>query len=210
MSQAQWHNELRIPSTLALKLGGLPACGRSLGEAIAVAAISVLVAFLAVFASTGCLIRRLAAVGVAAAIGCRRAVVSASLGGDSDSTNSLACLAQDAHRRSTVGNHRTIGESSGANRRALQAAIDRCRMMSSIAIFARASDSRLRTSLACAVTLIFIVALPAMVPAAASNAFARLSRPWAIPDTFACSAAEPACCPRRAVPRNCEAATDSA
>ena len=52
MSQAQWHNELRIPATLALKLGEFRrrVWTIKLIEAIAVAAISVLVAFLLVFA----------------------------------------------------------------------------------------------------------------------------------------------------------------
>src|SRR6478735_6051077 len=53
-------------------------------------------------------------------------------------------------------------------------------------------DSRLRSALTCAVTLIFIVALLAqLVPAAAGNALARLSRPWGDTPRYTFAALDP-------------------
>ena len=123
MSQAQWHNELRIPAALALKLGEFRrrVWTIKLVEAIAVAAISVLVAFLSVFAldrlfDTPAWLRAL--VGIGAAIGCcavpwflhrwvwrfRRL----------DQLARLLSRKMPRHRRSTAGHHRTVREPSGA------------------------------------------------------------------------------------------------
>jgi hypothetical protein len=53
-------------------------------------------------------------------------------------------------------------------------------------------DSRLRSALTCAVTLMFIVALLAeLVPAAAGNALARLSRPWGDTPRYTFAALQP-------------------
>src|SRR4051794_5843366 len=191
MSQAQWHNDLRIPSSLALKLGEFRrrVWAIKLVEAIAMATISVLVAFLTVFAldrlfDTPAWLRALVDIG--AAIGCcavpwflhhwvwqfRRLdqlarLLSRKMPGIGDQLLGIIELSENRREQNR-------------SRALCQAAIEQVSDDAQHRDFREATpDSRLRTSLACAVTLMFIVALLAeLVPAAASNAFARLSRPW--------------------------------
>jgi hypothetical protein len=191
MSQAQWHNELRIPATLALKLGEFRrrVWAIKLAEAIAVAAISMLVAFLSVFAldrlfDTPAWLRTL--IGISAAIGCCSVpwflhhwvwrfrkldqlarLLSRKMPGIGDQLLGIIELAENRREQSR-------------SRALCQAAIEQVSDDAQHRDFRAATpDTRLRSALTCAVTLIFIVALLAeLVPTAAGNALARLTRPW--------------------------------
>jgi hypothetical protein len=191
MSQAQWHNDLRIPATLALKLGEFRrrVWTIKLVEAIAVAAISVLVAFLAVFAldrlfDTPAWLRTL--IGLSAAIGC--CAVPWFLHHWVWRFRKLDQLARLLSRKMPSIGDQLLGiieladnrREQSRSRALCQAAIEQVSDDAQHRDFRAATpDSRLRSALTCALTLIFVVALIAeLVPSAAGNAFARLSRPW--------------------------------
>src|SRR3954471_1233668 len=204
MSQAQWHNELRIPAALALKLGEFRrrVWAIKLVEAIAVAAISVLVAFLVVFAldrlfDTPAWLRALVAFG--AAVGCcampwflhfwvwrfRRLdqlarLLSRKMPGIGDQLLGIIELSENRREQSR-------------SPALCQAAIEQVSDDAQHRDFRAATpDSRLRSTLSCAVTLVFIVALLAeLVPAAAGNALARLSRPWGNTPRYTFAALQP-------------------
>jgi hypothetical protein len=191
MSQAQWHNELEIPAGLG---GQLREFRRrvwtiKLAEAITLAAISILVAFLVVFAldrlfDTPAWLR--ATIGIAALFGCcavpwfmhrwiwqfRRwdqlaRLLSRKMPRIGDQLLGIIELAENRWEQ-----HRS--------RALCQAAIEQVSDDAQHCDFDAATpDSRLRSALAGAVTLLLLVALLwQLVPAAAGNAFARLSHPW--------------------------------
>jgi hypothetical protein len=204
MSQAQWHNELRIPAALALKLGEFRrrVWTIKLVEAIAVAAISVLVAFLLVFAldrlfDTPAWLRTL--IGLSAAIGC--CAVPWFLHHWVWRFRKLDQLARLLSRKMPGIGDQLLGIIELADNRReqsrspalCQAAIEQVSDDAQHRDFRAATpDSRLRSALTCAVTLIFIVALLAeLVPAAASNALARLARPWGDTPRYTFAALQP-------------------
>jgi hypothetical protein len=191
MSQAQWHNELRIPSALALQLREFRrrVWTIKLVEAVMAAATSLLVAFLWVFAhdrlfDTPKWLRGF--IGFAAVFGCcalpwflhrwvwrfRRLDQLARLLGRKmprigDQLLGIIELAENRWEQSR-------------SRALCQAAIEQVSDDAQHCDFQQATpDSRLRSSLTCAVTMLFIVGLlTQLVPAAAGNAFARLAKPW--------------------------------
>ena len=204
MNQAQWHNELRIPAALALKLGEFRrrVWTIKLVEAIALAAISLLVAFLAVFAldrlfDTPAWLRTL--IGLSAAIGC--CAVPWFLHHWVWRFRKLDQLARLLSRKMPGIGDQLLGIIELADNRReqsrspalCQAAIEQVSNDAQHRDFRAATpDSRLRSALTCAVTLIFIVALLAeLVPAAAGNALARLSRPWSDTPRYTFAALQP-------------------
>jgi hypothetical protein len=191
MSQAQWHNELRIPAALALQLREFRrrVWSIKLVEAVAAAATSLLVAFLIVFAldrlfDTPSWLRF--AIGVGAVIGCL--AVPWFLHRWVWRFRRLDQLARLLSRKMPRIGDQLLGIIELAENRweqqrsraLCQAAIEQVSDDAQHCDFRAASpDSRLRSSLTCAVALLFLVAiLSQLVPAAASNALARLARPW--------------------------------
>ncbi|HVT28966.1 MAG TPA: hypothetical protein VHE81_13205 [Lacipirellulaceae bacterium] len=204
MSQAQWHNELRIPGALALQMRGFRrrVWSIKLVEAICFAALSMLVAFLLVFAldrlfDTPAWLRL--AIELAAIAGCcalpwfvhrwvwrfyrldqLARLLSYKMPRIGDQLLGIIELAENRWEQ-----HRS--------RALCQAAIEQVSDDAQHCDFRAATpDSRLGLSLACAAALLLIVALLAiLVPAAAGNAFARLARPWSGTPRYTFAALEP-------------------
>lgn len=191
MSQAQWHNELRIPGALALQLREFRrrVWSIKLTEAVAAAAISVLIAFLLVFAldrlfDTPAWLR--GAIGLAAIVGC--CAVPWFLHRWVWRFHRLDQLARLLSRKMPRIGDQLLGIielaenrwEQSRSRALCQAAIEQVSDDAQHCDFRSATpDSRLRTSISCAVLLMLVVAvLSQLVPAAAGNAFARLARPW--------------------------------
>ncbi len=204
MSQAQWHNELRIPPALALQLRGFRrrVWSIKLVEAVAMAAMSVLVAFLLVFAldrlfDTPGWLRT--AIGLAAVVGiCALPWFLHRWVWRFHKLDQLARLL--SRKMPRIGDQLLGIIELAENRweqhrsRALcQAAIEQVSDDAQHCNFLAATpDSRLRTSVSCAVGLLLIVALLAeLVPAAAGNAFARLARPWGNTPRYTFAALQP-------------------
>lgn len=204
MSQAQWHNELQIPAALATKLGEFRrrVWSIKLVEAIAVAAISVLVAFLVVFAldrlfDTPAWLRTL--VGVGALVGC--CAIPWFLHHWVWRFHRLDQLARLLSRKMPTIGDQLLGIielaenrwEQSRSRALCQAAIEQVSEDAQHRDFRAATpDSRLRSALTCAITLIFVVGiLSQLVPAAARNAFARLTRPWSDTPRYTFASLEP-------------------
>ncbi|HEX5470295.1 MAG TPA: hypothetical protein VFW73_00320, partial [Lacipirellulaceae bacterium] len=204
MSQAQWHNELRIPAALALQLRAFRrrVWSIKLVEAVAIAIMSVLIAFLIVFVldrlfDTSAWLR--AAIGLAAVVGIcalpwflhrwvwrfRRLdqlarLLSRKMPRIGDQLLGIIELAENRWEQ-----HRS--------RALCQAAIEQVSDDAQRYDFRDATpDSRLRTSLSCAGGLLLIVGLLVeLAPAAAGNAFVRLARPWGTTPRYTFAALEP-------------------
>jgi hypothetical protein len=204
MSQAQWHNELRIPATLATKLGDFRrrVWSIKLVEAIAVAAISVLVAFLVVFAldrlfDTPAWLRMV--VGIGALVGC--CAIPWFLHHWVWRFHRLDQLARLLSRKMPTIGDQLLGiieladnrREQSRSRALCQAAIEQVSEDAQHRDFRAATpDSRIRSALTGAITLVFVVAiLSQLVPAAASNAFARLRRPWGDTPRYTFASLEP-------------------
>jgi hypothetical protein len=204
MSQAQWHNELRIPPALALQLGDFRrrVWAIKLAESLTAAAISLLVAFLLVFAldrlfDTPPWLR--AGVGLAAVVGCcalpwflhrwvwrfRRLdqlarLLTRKMPRIGDQLLGIIELAQNKWEQSR-------------SRALCQAAIEQVSDDAQHCDFRAATpDSNWRSSLVGAVTLLFMVSMLAvLLPAAAGNAWARLIRPFGDTPRYTFAAVEP-------------------
>jgi hypothetical protein len=204
MSQAQWQDELRIPTELTAQLRDFRrrVWTIKLIEAIAVAASGLLIAFLSVFAldrlvDTSPWVR--AAIGVLAFSGCgallwfvRRWIWRC------HRLDQLACLLSLKLPR--IGDQ-LLGIIELANNRWEQ---HRSRALCQAAIEQVSEDARgydfrvampnarVRTWLGVAVTLLFAAALVAeLFPQAAGNAWMRLVRPWEDTPRFTFAALEP-------------------
>jgi hypothetical protein len=204
MSQGHWQNELRIPAALTAQLRDFRrrVWTIKLVEALAVAAASVLIAFLCVFAldrlfDTPAWVR--ASIGIAAIIGCcalpwflhrwvwrfRRLdqlarLLSRKMPRIGDQLLGIIELAQNRWEQSR-------------SRTLCQAAIEQVSEDAERCDFRAATpNSRMRTWLVGAVTLLFGAALLAeLVPAASQNAWARLIRPWAGTPRYTFAALQP-------------------
>jgi hypothetical protein len=191
MSQAQWHNELRIPGALALQLREFRrrVWTIKLAEAIAAATTSILIAFLLVFAldrlfDTPAWLRGL--IGLAAVFGL--CAVPWFLHRWVWRFHRLDQLARLLSRKMPRIGDQLLGIielaenrwEQSRSRALCQAAIEQVSDDARHCDFNAATpDSRLRTAVSCAAAFALVVlVLSQLVPAAASNAFARLTRPW--------------------------------
>jgi hypothetical protein len=204
MSQAQWQNELRIPATLTEQLREFRrrVWTIKLAEALAAAVACVLSAYLAVFVldrlfDTPAWLR--ACIGVAALVGC--AVVPWFVHRWVWSFRQLEQLARLLSRKMPGVGDQLLGILELARNRweqtrslaLCQAAIEQVSENARRFDFRTATpSSRIRSWTACAVTLLFVVALAAeLAPAAARNAWARFSQPWLNTPRYTFATVEP-------------------
>ncbi|HEY3392294.1 MAG TPA: hypothetical protein VGK58_06290 [Lacipirellulaceae bacterium] len=191
MSQGHWQNELRIPAALTEQLRDFRrrVWTIKLAEALAVAAVSVLAAFLSVF-----LVDRLfdtpawlrAAIGAAALVGC--SIVPWFLHRWVWRFQRLEQLARLLSRKMPAIGDQLLGILELARNRWEQSrSLTLCQAaIEQVADDARQTDflaatpgSRVRTwTISAAALLLLVSVVSVLVPAAAQNAWARLTRPW--------------------------------
>lgn len=204
MSQAQWHNELRIPGALALQLREFRrrVWAIKLVEAMAMAGTSALVAWIFVFAldrvfDSPSWLRALVLVGAFA--GC--CVVPWCLHRWVWRFRRLDQLARLLSRKMPRIGDQLLGIielaenrwEQSRSRALCQAAIEQVSDDAQHSDFRTATpDSRLRLAIASAATMMIVVAvLWQLAPAATGNAFARLLKPWSDTPRFTFAALEP-------------------